>query len=361
MKGAILAGGRGTRLRPLTLKIPKVLLPVARVPLLRHQIERLHAGGIRDLAVCTLPDTGVDWPAFRAELPEGTDLEIFIEESPLGTGGALRSVVQWLGGDRLFAINGDDVTDADPRLLVDAHASSGAAATIGLRRVEPEAEEDEEEAALSREVADPTVYGNVRLDDERRVTAFLEKPSQDEATGLINAGQYVLEADALASMPAGRPFSIEREGFPGLLEAGRPIRGVVLDAYHRPVNTPAQYLQVHRDLYDGRWRPGWMEQTEGRNQIGGNCTVWPGAALGENVTLGEDCVIGAEAELEDVVLQRGVRVGPGARVRRSVLGPGCRVGHHARLVGCVLGGGTHVPPWSSLGELEPGRRGEEAT
>lgn len=354
MKAAVLAGGEGTRLRPVTLRVPKAFLPVAQLPILAHQVERLRRAGIEEIAACVRPSPGTDWEAFREALPGGVSVEPFWEESPLGTGGALRALLPWLGGERLFAVNGDDLTDSDPRVLVRAHEDSGAAATVGLRTIE-------EPGALSGEDADPSVYGNVVMDPEGRVREFLEKPPAAKASGLINAGQYVLEAGALEDMPADRPFSIEREGFPGLLARGVAISGAVLEGYHRPVNTPAQYLMVHRDLYDGRWKPSWIERGQGHNRIGKSCRIFPGASLRDNVTLGDGCEVGQGALLEDVVVFPGARIGPEARVTRSVLGAGVRIGHHARVDRSVLAGGSFVPPWTSLGSLEPGRRGTRPT
>ena len=139
------------------------------------------------------------------------------------------------------------------------------------------------------------------------------------------------------------------------------MRGEALEGYHRPVNTAAQYLQVHRDIFDGRWKPAWLGDAAGHNQIGPSCSVWPGARLGENVTLGEGCEVGPGAFLEEAVLLPRSRVGAHATVRYSVLGPETRVGHHAGVEHSVLGRGALVPPWTSLGVLEPGRRGTEAT
>jgi len=354
MKAALLAGGKGTRLRPITLSVPKSLLPVALLPILRHQVERVRAAGIREIAACMGDGPFPGWEEFLAGLPDDVEVKAFWEKEPLGTGGALRALVDWLDGERLFALNADDITDIDPAALADAHESLGARATLGLCRVA-------EEGELSADDADPATYGNVRLGDDGRIQAFLEKPEAGDFTGLINAGQYVLDAEALQRFPAGHNLSIEREGFPQLLAEGVAVCGVALDSYHRPVNTPAQYLQVHADLYEGRWRPPWLEGAAGHNQIGPNCTIYPDAALGANVTLGEGCEVGSGAVLEEAILLPGVRVGPHARVKRSVLGAETRVGHHAGVERTVLGRGTLVPPWASLGLLEPGRRGMRAT
>lgn len=354
MKSAILAGGQGSRLRPITLRVPKALLPVAHLPILTHQIARMQGAGIQGIAACLRRGDGVDWDAYQKSMDQDLDLIASWEDTPLGTGGAFRALLDWLEGEPLFGINGDDITDVDPAELLRIHRDRKADVTIALHPVPTQGD-------LSGDAADASTFGNVSLDADGWIQSFLEKPSAGNSTGLINSGQYVIEPHALSTMAAGRKLSIEREGFPQMLEQGLRIAGVVLEGYHCPINTAAQYLQIHRDLYDGRWTPEWLPGAAGHNQIGDHCQIFPDARLGDNVTLGANCSVGTGAALEDVVAFSGVQIGTDVQIRRAVISPGVRIGHHASVQDCVLAAGSYVPPWTSLGVLEPGRRGEKAT
>ncbi len=209
----LLVGGKGTRLRPLTVHTPKPMIPAAGVPFLTHQLARARAAGVEHIVMATSYLAEVFEPHFGDGSALGLHLEYVTETEPLGTGGALRNVAHRLHsapGDPVLVFNGDILTGLDIRALVATHRGSGADVSLHLTRVE-----------------DPRAFGLVPTDPGGRVTAFLEKPQTPEeiVTDQINAGAYVFTRSVLDTIPAGRPVSVERETFPGLLAAGRPPPG----------------------------------------------------------------------------------------------------------------------------------------
>ena len=205
MKAVILAGGEGTRLRPLTLTTPKPVVPVVDRPFLRHQLDLLAGAGVREIVFSV---------AYRPERVEavfgdgsafGVHIRYAVEDTPLGTGGAVRNALPLLD-ERTIVLNGDVLTDVDLAGVVARHDAEGASATI-----------------LLTPVPNPAAYGLVETDPEGRVLRFLEKPGPEQiTTNTINAGIYVLETRVLDLMPAGVNYSIERGFFPALLARGRP-------------------------------------------------------------------------------------------------------------------------------------------
>jgi mannose-1-phosphate guanylyltransferase len=302
MNALILAGGEGTRLRPLTHAIPKSLLPICNRPFLEHQLRQMRDHGITSALLLTgyLADAFEPFVAHMAA--EGVTLEVVREEAPLGTAGAVRNVVDRLEGTTLV-FNGDVLTDLDLTALIEAHRSTSASVTLTLTRV-----------------ADAGPYGLVPLDDAGRVQAFLEKPAPEIALhgGLINAGTYVLEPRVLAEVPAGEMWSFERRLFPSLVERGDGVYGFVSEAYWLDIGTPQRYLQAHWDVLDGRTRAEPL-----------------GELVRDDLLLGE----GARAEGAGgpMVLGPGARVEQGARVQRTVLLEDAVVETGAVVVDSVVG------------------------
>ena len=231
LPAVILVGGQGTRLRPLTDRTRKDMLPLVDRPLLAYTFEHLARHGVERgiISAGYLPD--------QIEAGFGTQhgvmaLEYAVEDEPLGTGGAIGFAGRDLEGS-FFALNGDSLREADLGELVAFHRSSGAKATI-----------------LLTPVADPSRYGLVRTAADGRVETFLEKPRPEEIdTDLINAGLYVLEPEVLELVPPGRTVSIEREVFPRLATEGS-VFGIALPGYWLDVGTPESYLQAHRDVLE---------------------------------------------------------------------------------------------------------------
>ncbi len=313
MKAAILAGGFGTRIQPLTSELPKPMLPVMNRPMLERVIDCLDPLAPTDAAVFLfyIPERISGW---LSENPrQKTRFHPFVPDSDLGTAGAL-SLARGLFDETFVVISGDLVTDIDLVELVEAHRRFGAAATLALTSV-----------------ANPLQYGVVVAGDDGRIRRFLEKPGwRDVASDTVSAGIYVLEPDALSFIPDGRPFDFSHDLFPLMLKRGMPVFGKVMDGYWRDVGHPESYRQLHADLFARRARivpPGR------RVTVGG----------GEGEAYLEE---GAEISLQarvagSVVLGRGVRL-PRGFYSRSVFGEGAEVAEGCFIEGSVLWSGVHV-------------------
>lgn len=347
MWAIILAGGKGTRLRPLTLARPKPVVPLGNRPFLAYQLEALRDAGIRRvvLSLSYRPDDVQS--AIRGSCPRGVSLDYTVEDEPLGTGGAVRFAAAGRE-ETLVVLNGDVFSTIDLRAVIAWHRAKRARATIVLTRVE-----------------DPTAYGLVQLARGGRVQGFLEKPSWEEvSTNTINAGVYVIEPDLLRFFPPGH-CSIERDFFPRLVQEKVPFYGYVHPGYWLDFGTSEKYLQAHRDLLDdpGRSHRGYRRRGTGlwlapgvhtgeRLLALGRALVGPGTGFGDcvqlhkSVVIGSGCRIGPRAVLENCVLWDGVQVGEGARLKGCILGNGARIGAHASLAGLVLGADAVVPDYS---------------
>ena len=308
MKALILAGGLGTRLRPLTLTRPKHMLPIANLPHIEHVFDLVGRHGIDDVVLLTsyLADafsSVVDRAAAR-----GMSVVTTLEEEPLGTAGALKNAQGLIGDDTFVAFNGDILTDLDLTAVVDWHRARGAEATIVLHAVE-----------------DPSVFGVVPTDADGRVLDFVEKPSPGEATtNLINAGVYVLEPSVLERIPAGAVWSAERQLFPQLVDDGARLYALGTDAYWTDIGTPEKYRQANLDAIVGRYTTPWIELVQGRSVVAADARVDGGARL-KTSCVGPHCLVDSGALVEESVLLAGARVEPRAKVIRSVLGAGAVV------------------------------------
>lgn len=347
MWAIILAGGKGTRLRPLTLARPKPVVPLGNRPFLAYQLEALREAGVRRvvLSLSYRPDDVQS--AMQGSCPRGVSLAYTVEEEPLGTGGAVRFAAAGREGT-LVVLNGDVFSTIDLRAVLAWHRAKRARATIVLTPVE-----------------DPTAYGLVELGRDGRVQGFLEKPSWEEvSTNTINAGVYVIEPELLRFFPPGH-CSIERDFFPRLVQEKVPFYGYVHPGYWLDFGTSERYLQAHRDLLDdpGRAHRGYRRRGSGlwlapgvrtgeRLLALGRALVGPGTEFGDGVQLhksvviGKDCRIGSRAVLENSVLWDAVEIGEGARIKGCILGNGARIGAHSNLAGLVLGADALVPDYS---------------
>jgi mannose-1-phosphate guanylyltransferase len=309
VKALILAGGLGTRLRPLTLTRPKHLLPVANRPHIEHVFDLLLQHGITHVVMLTSYRSEAFKPVFDRAHAQGLRIDVTLEEEPLGTAGAFKNAESFVRGERFLAFNGDVLTDIDLSGVLQRHADDGAVATIVLTPVE-----------------DPSAFGVVPTDDDGRVQGFIEKPSRAEApTNLINAGIYVFEASVLDRIPAGQVWSAERQLFPSLVADGARLFAHGTDAYWMDIGTPETYLQANLDALAGRYRT---------------------SAVGEGGTdsmFDEGVRVDASAHVSHSTLGRGAIVGANATVTESVLLPGALVGNDARVVRSVLGENAEVP------------------
>lgn len=321
----LLVGGKGTRLRPLTVHTPKPMVPAAGVPFLTHQLARARAAGVTHIVLATSYLAEVFEPYFGDGSALGLHLEYVTEEEPLGTGGAIRNVAHRLHSgpdDPVLIFNGDILTGLDIQALVSTHRAASADVSLHLTRV-----------------SDPRAYGLVPTDGDGRVTAFLEKPQTPEeiVTDQINAGAYVFNRSVIDAIPEGRPVSVERETFPGLLEAGAHLQGMVDSTYWLDLGTPQAFVRGSADLVLGRAPSPAVPGRCGEHLVLDGADVAADAKLSGGTVVGAGAVIGAGAQIEGSTVLEGAVVESGARVHDSLIGAGARVGARSVLHGAVIG------------------------
>lgn len=335
MKAVVMAGGEGTRLRPLTCNIPKPMVPVGNRPILEHVLGVLARHGFAEalLTLHHLPGAirdhfGERWAVTGEDDGEsGLSLRYFIEDVPLGTAGSVKNLEPEL--DQTFlVISGDVLTDIDLTSLVEFHRRQGAAVTIALTTVES-----------------PLEYGVVMTDDDGRITRFYEKPSWGEVfSDQVNTGIYVIEPEVLRRIEPGRVFDFSQNLFPLLLEAGQPLFGYRADGYWCDVGNHDQYLQAQVDILEGRttFDIGGSQLAE-RVWVGPGVEIAPSVELVGPVLIGPGSYLGTGARLSGpAILGREVVVAGQASVKRSVLGDHSYVGRLSEVRGAVLGRGVRL-------------------
>jgi mannose-1-phosphate guanylyltransferase len=325
VKAVVLVGGEGTRLRPLTETTPKPLLPLVDRPSLDHVLDHLVRHGVHEV-IMSSPYLEATFHPFIESRRGDPSITWITEREPLGTGGAIVHARDAVGSEPFFALNGDILTDLDLTAMLEFHRARGAWVTIALHHVD-----------------DARPFGLVESSADGRIIAFREKP-ESPVPGDVNAGTYLIEPEALRPWPTGTAISIEREIFPGVIEAGHPVFGFATGAYWLDLGTPEKYLQAHRDLLAGRlqgisYPAPW---------IAPDARVDPSARLGRWVTVGPETVVAADAELEDSVVHAEATIGAGSLILRSVLGRGSTVGAAATVVDSVLGEGSRAGAGSEL-------------
>ena len=320
----VLVGGMGTRLRPLTLSAPKPMLPTAGLPFLTHLLSRIADAGIEHVVLGTSYKAGVFESEFGDGSKLGLQIDYVVEDEPLGTGGAIANVSEKLRHDTALVFNGDVLSGADLRSLLDSHGNSGADVTLHLVRV-----------------GDPRAYGCVPTDPDGVVTAFLEK-TQDPPSDQINAGCYVFKREVIERIPKGRALSVEREVFPGLLSDGLRVCGYVDSTYWRDMGTPDDFVRGSADLVRGIAPSPALTAQRGEKLVHDGAAVAPGALLIGGTVVGRGAEIGAGARLDGAVIFDGVHVGAGAVIERSIIGFGARIGPRALIRDGVIGDGADI-------------------
>lgn len=325
MRAVILAGGRGTRLRPLTDTRPKPLVPFMGAPYAGGLLQRLKAVGVAEAVFLVGRERAPFEPL--TQLDPDVQVRIITEERPLDTAGAARRLFHEGGVDGpTLVCNGDILTDLDYDGLLSAHRSAQATATLALTRVD-----------------DTSAFGVIETDDEGVVQDFIEKPEPGTTTAdTVNAGTYVLAPDAFEQFPGDGPLSFERAVFPGLLAAGRRLLGVASSAHWADLGTPRRYLDGHRAVVDGRcaW-PTPLQRRPHAVAVHPTAQVAPGARLGPHAVIGAGAVVADGAHVSDSVLLDGAEVGARATVTGTVLGVAARVAAGATATpGTVLGDGV---------------------
>jgi mannose-1-phosphate guanylyltransferase len=337
MKAVVLVGGEGTRMRPLTETVPKPLLPLMDRHALDHVLDHLARHGVHEV-VLSSPYLEQVFHPFIAARHGDPAITWITETHALGTGGAIVNALEAAGDEPFFALNGDILTDLDLTAMLASHEDKGAAVTIALHHVD-----------------DARAFGLVATDDEGRIEEFREKP-EDPVPGDVNAGTYLLDPEVLRAWTPGDTISIERDIFPGLIDAGHPVYGFVADAYWLDLGTPEKYLQAHFDMFEGKvhdvsYPAPWIAE---------GARVDLRAHLGRWVAVGPGAIVGPDARVDDSVLQAGARVGSGAVVTRSVMAPNAVIGNGAIVESSVLGDGASVPASTHLAEARIGA-GQEAS
>jgi mannose-1-phosphate guanylyltransferase/phosphomannomutase len=326
MKAVLMAGGFGTRLRPLTARVPKPMVPVGNKPIMEHTVELLRAHGFDDLVVLLyfLPE------AITGHFGDGSRWGVRIRYvtpmADLGTAGAVRFAAGDLG-EPVLVISADILTDFDLGAAVAHHQRERAEGTMVLTRVE-----------------NPLAYGIVITDRAGRITRFLEKPTWGEVfSDTINTGIYLLEPSLIAAIPPGREHDFGKDLFPAALAGGRRLVGHVAEGYWRDIGDIVEYRLAHLDLLQGRVRVN----LPGQRVAGLDRAVWldQGARVDITASVGDGVVIGRDARVE-----------ANARLQTSVIGPGCVIGEGAVLDGCVLWEGAEIGPRAVLKECVVGRR-----
>ena len=340
MKAVIMAGGEGTRLRPLTSNQPKPMLPMANIPMMEHVVNLLRQHGFEDVVVTVAFMAN----AIRTYFGDGSEFGVRMvyatEPTPLGTAGSVRNARDELD-ERFLVISGDVLTDLDLTGLVEFHADRGGLATLALKAVE-----------------NPLEFGIVITRGDGSIERFLEKPTWGQVfSDTINTGIYVLEPEIFDFIPEGRPVDFSGDSFPAALAAGDRLFGYVAEGYWEDVGTLEAYLKVHQDILDQRvhvdiqgfqLRPGvWVgkgaeidpsAELRGPAVVGDNCVIGPGARLGEYCTLGRNLRIGDTVVVERSVLHDNTYLGSGVRLEGSVLGRGSDLREGVRCEeGVVLG------------------------
>lgn len=347
MQALILAGGKGTRLRPLTVYTPKPIVPLLNRPFLLYQIEVLKKAGIEDitLSLSYQPDKIQHLMGYGSEF--GVNLRYVTEASPMGTGGAYKFAAENIR-ETTVVFNGDILTDLDIAKLIEFHQSKGAAATLTLVPVE-----------------DPSRFGLVQAGADDRVQRFVEKPQPDELAELnvntINAGIYVLEPSILDLIKKDANRSFEYDIFPDILKRELPFFAYTIEKeYWRDIGTPASYLAAHHDFLNGKLTGLDLEtssvsddvathaEIDKLSVIGEGCVVKPGAMI-VNSVIGAGVHIEEKAVIENSVIWPHTRIATSAEIRGSIVGRTCHIGRNVVVgEGSVLGDKTSLTDYTKV-------------
>ena len=329
----LLVGGRGTRLAPLTDAIAKPMLPVGGVPFIAHQIAQAQAAGINRIVLATsyLAQTFTEYFGDGSDF--GVELIYAVEESALGTGGAIRNSAEFLsdGPDASVVIfNGDVLSGHDLSGQIKAHESLNADVTLYLTQVK-----------------DARAYGCVPCDQSGRVLDFLEK-MENPVTDLINAGCYIFKQSIINQIPANQVVSVERETFPKLLKSGANIRGFIDNSYWLDVGTPQALLTASRDLATGK-----IPSPAVVNKVN-DCVISPSAKINSTAkisggtTIGDEVTIEAGVEIVGSIISAGVQISANSKIKNSIFGRSVIVGHSAQIIGSVVADGEKIAEKSIL-------------
>ncbi|SES70446.1 sugar phosphate nucleotidyltransferase [Anaerobranca gottschalkii] len=362
-----MAGGKGTRLRPLTCGLPKPMVPILNKPVMEYAINLLSKHSITDIAVTLayLPEKIIDYFGTGEQL--NVKLNYFVEEVPLGTAGSVKNCGDFL--DQTFiVISGDALTDLDLTQAIEFHKKKKSKATLVLRK-EPV----------------PLEYGVVIIDSDGKILRFLEKPSWGEVfSNTINTGIYILEPEVLDYYQKGDTFDFSKDLFPKLLEEKIPMYGYVMDSYWNDIGALTSYKEtqfymlsenLQLPVYAKEIEPGiWVDEGTLISKkaklipplyIGKNCVINDGVELGPNTVLGDNCKIGASSTLKNSTLWTGVKLGNFCEIRGAVLCSDVQLSSRVKVYeNSVIGQGSILKEDSTVKpevKIWPEKRVEEGT
>lgn len=327
LKALFLAGGQGTRLRPLTDRLPKPMVPVMGLPLLERSFKRLQTFGVREIVLSTCYKPECIEKYFGNGADYGLQIYYICEDVPLGTGGAIKNARSILGNEPFLVFNADIINDINYREMMRFHVRKKAEVTIAATWVE-----------------NPSSYGVIEYDDQGYAVTFREKPQPHEIVShYINAGVYIFEPDVLKQIPSGRPVSVEREVFPKLLKKGKRIAVYKGCNYWLDLGTPEKYMQAHLDAFKGLYRIDEADferdpiygffnakisrkaMLQGPVYLGKDVRIEAGAVVGPNAVIGRRSYIGKKCRIENSILWNDVTVENGVEIVDSIVTDDCIV------------------------------------
>jgi mannose-1-phosphate guanylyltransferase/phosphomannomutase len=317
MKGVIMAGGSGTRLRPLTVSLPKPMIPFFGRPVMEYAVKLLKTHGIYEIATTLQyrPDKIINY--FEDGQKWGVSINHFVEDRPLGTAGSVKNAKGFL--DKTFVVlSGDGITNADLTKAIEFHKQKGSKVTIVLKEVEI-----------------PIEYGIVLTDEEGRIQRFFEKPSWSEVfSNLANTGIYIIEPEILEYIEDGNPYDFSKDLFPKLLKEKVPMFGFKMDGYWCDIGDVGSYIKAHRDVF----RLGGILDLDLKSPIiSRESNISPNAKISQSVFIGSDCEIEDDVEIgEFCVIGDGVKIAKGSKLERAILWSGSFIGKNCELKSCII-------------------------
>lgn len=357
MRAVLMAGGSGTRLRPLTCDLPKPMVPILNRPIAEHIVNLLKRHGINEIIATLyyLPDVMRDY--FQDGSDFGVQMTYAVEEDqPLGTAGCVKNIAELLD-DTFLVISGDSITDFDLTQAIRFHKEKGSKATLILKRV-----------------PNPIEFGVVITDEEHRIRRFLEKPSTSEIfSDTVNTGAYILEPEVLDYLPDNQESDFSKDLFPTLLAKGEPMYGYIAEGYwcdvgHLDAYREAQYDALHRKVkvdfaYEEQSPSIWVGENtyidpsaeiEPPVLVGSNCRIGPRVRLEAGTVIGDNATIGNDADLKRPIIWNGAIIGEETHLRACVISRGTRVDRRAHILeGAVIGSLSTV---GEEAQISPGVR-----
>ncbi len=333
MKTVIMAGGFGTRLKPLTNNLPKPMVPVANKPMMQHIVELLRRHGLNKIISLLFYQP----EKIRGYFKDGADFDVEmtynLSDDDYGTAGSVKNA-EWFLDDRFLVISGDVLTDFDLTAAIKFHRAKGSLATLVLTRV-----------------TNPLPFGVVITNEDGRVERFLEKPTWGQVfSDTVNTGIYILEREVLDYIPAKTDFDFSKDLFPLLLQEGKPLYGYIAKGYWQDVGDLKQYQMAQLDVLEGRVKVSSEGKKQGDFWVGENTRIGEKAVIEKGSIIGANCVIRDGAFVSRSVIGNNCDIGDGAQLRDSVLWNHVSVGHHAALLSDVVADHSEIGPEAILEE-----------